>query len=215
MFTKFANLKTMLLFLCLSLVVVACGDDDSSTSPTPTPKINLELDDYIEGIAMGFSIPYSIESDQVIQAYLGDFHRDNYLTTLNKLNDSERFSINLDGEISTQDRFDAYKNLDYNKLECTPENLGRSKSYVRFFVVENDKKVKELVLATKLNENNPDFDRLYQIYFWTETGTAKGIETPYNVNYNVVKGWNITEKTGNNLIRITEIQGETRFFEKP
>ncbi len=208
MFSKLKSLQALLLFLCLSMAIVSCGDDDSSTSPTISKKISINLDDNIYGKPLSIAVPYTATGSQSVQAYLGDFHRDNFIAGLieTKINGEPAQALILESGISTDNRFDAYKNLDYNNLECNPEDLARSKSYVRFFVVENDKKVKELVLASN--------DREYQIYFWSETGTAKGIETPYKVDYKVEKGWNITEKTDKNLIIIPNLMGEIKLRDK-
>lgn len=216
MFANITKLKTLLLFLCLSLVVVACGDDDdSSTNPTDTKKVTVDLEDVVEAQPRIFKVAINEPTDSlVVKAYIGDFHQNNYFATLGFGQDATKqniATITLGGDLRSE-YFIAYKNLNYDGLECVPENLARSTSHVRFFEVKDDQKGREFVIASKTNEDDTEFDKQYELYYWGSDGTATGIEIPYKVDYNVSKGWNITEKSGENLITIPNIQGEVYLF---
>ncbi len=218
MFNNFAKLKSLLLIACLSVIFVACGDDDTATSPS-TPKITLDLPTDLEGSTFSGAVPilynekYKDLDLSSVSAYLGNFHQDNYIAPANLIQNASGscLSFTLPARISTTKRFVAYKNLNYNNLDCNPENLGRTTSKVRFFSTTNGKKQYELMIGTPSITNPEVLTKEYHLYFWSDYGTATGTETPYKVSYAVDKGWNITEKDGNNLTTVAGFQGEVMF----
>jgi hypothetical protein len=223
MFASISKVKSLLFIGLLCLVIASCGDDDSSSSPNPTPKVTINLPENLS--ASDFSLQAAYYPNEkytdldltTIKAYIGDFHPNNYIGSLERYsqNEIEYLKVNLDGKISTKGRFTAYKNINYNGIECEPENIARSTQPVRFFSVVNNKKQYELRLGVPVVSNPDLLSREYLIYYWSENGTATGKESQYNCNYDVRQGWNITEKAGNSLVNITNIQGEVKFTVKP
>ncbi len=217
MHTGLMKLKSLLFVLCLSAIVVACGDDDSSTSPTPTPKVTLNLPDNLVSMPFGYILPvnttdkYKDVNWSTVSAYLGDYHPDNLLPGTSYDEITKKISFSLPTTISRNNTFIPYKNLNYNGIDCEPEDLARTISKVRFFSTDNNQKQYEIMIGVPVVSNPDVLTKEYHIYFWSGIGTATGNESAYTCNYTTKKGWNITEKDGNNLVIVNTFQGEIMF----
>ncbi len=197
-------------FICC--ILISCGSDDSSTNPNEYQLPEL----IISTNHLGVSVPIvwnSLEIDSPnlnnIAAYIGEYAPENYLGTLTKQGDN--FSITLQLSLETKDRFIRYESLSPDSIVCNPTNLSRTKKPVRFFTIKDNEKQYEVFLEQTNKDDPNEFDARFEIYFWSEKGTASGHENGYICDYDVEKGWNVTMCDGDKLTNINSF-GENVFL---
>ncbi len=212
MLFKKTNLKPAFLFFLIGFVLISCGNDDNPSDPS---QLGLP-ERIISNNALTITAPIVWDALKIhdpniryVTAYLGDYAPENFLGTLRENNQSLEFPFPI--SLETKDRFIEYSSLSPNFITCNPSNLARSKSPVRFFTIKDDQKQYEVFLAQTNEENSSEFNKEYQIYFWSEKGTANGTENGYTCNYDVDKGWNITEIDGNHMRNAQSIK-ENLYF---
>ncbi len=214
-FTGEYMLSKALYLLSFQILFLFGCKDNEPVSANPSDKIEFVLPETLSSESFSYTIPihhtdkYKDVNWEDISAYLGDYHPNNWIG--NASFDGSSLYFTLPTEISTENIFTAYKNYNYNNLDCKPENLAVSRSSVRFFSTKNNRKQYELILGIPI-VNNPDlFKKEFYIYFWTIEGTVTGKNAPYTCNFNTKPGWNITEIDGRNMTTIKHFQGETTF----
>lgn len=211
------NFKALILLVMLPFLACSCKDEET-ISATPHKKITLNLPDTLVSETFAYSIPihrtdkYKDVDWSNVAAYMGNWHPNNKIAQA--ILEGDTLSFYLPHRLSTADIFVPYKNLDYNNLECKPENLARSISKVRFFSTKNHKEQYEIILGLPI-VNNPDmFKREYDVYFWDSKGTVTGSESLYKCDFVTKPGWNITERVEKQMAIVKNFAPETRFCVK-
>ncbi len=212
MLFKLTNLKSLLLPILLGFVIISCGDDENPAAPS---QLGLP-ERIISNNALTITAPIVWDALKIhnpnihyVTAYLGEYAPENFLGTLREVDQNLEFAFPI--SLDTKDRFIEYSSLNPDSITCNPSNLSRTKSAVRFFTIKDDQKQYEVFLARTNEENSSEFNKEYQIYFWSEKGTANGNENGYKCNYAVDKGWHISEIDGNHMRNAQSIK-ENLYF---